>query len=154
MVLMGGSGITPETLPTIIPGLQNRSVVSVVSGTSHFGALTSPGKLLMWGRYSYGALGLGDPGKLPVGSPGGYAKEEQQVQAWAYEPPPDIMVPTEVRFDHRMEAEGRVRRYCFAAAASAWSTAAFVIDLAEDEDPPEGLEWSFQAHSAAFIRPW
>ena len=64
------------------------------------------------------------------------------------------MVPTEVRFDHGLEAEGRVGRYCFAVAVGRDSTAALVVDLAEDEVPPEGLEQNFQARSTAFIRPW
>ena len=136
MVLVGGRDTTPETLPDIFPELQNRSITSVVSGYDHFGALTSSGKLLTWGRYSYGALGLGDPGKLPVGSPGGYATEEERVEARDY--PPDVIVPTEVKFDHGLEAEGRVKRYCLAAAAGGESTAALVVDLIEDEVPPEG----------------
>ena len=136
MVLGGDWLITPNTLPTIIPELQNRSVISVVGGYEHFGALTSSGKLLTWGSYYRGNLGLGDPGKLSAGSPSGYAKEEQ----WGYRHPLGITVPTEVRFDHGLGAEGRVRRYCFAAAAGGNNTAALVIDLAEDRAPPEGLE--------------
>ena len=153
MVLMGERYVTPKTLPTIISGLQNRSVISVVSGNNHFGALTSSGKLLTWGGYSRGTLGLGDPSKLPTGSPGGYTKEER-VQPQDHGPPPRVTVPTEVRFDHELETNGRFRRYCFAAAASEWNTIALVVDLAEDEGPPEGLEQNSQALSTAFIRPW
>ena len=98
MVLKGEYETTPEMLPIIIPELQNRSVISVVCGRDHFGALTSSGKLLTWGQYSKGALGLGDPSELPIGSPGGYMKEEQQVQAQDYGPPPDVIVPSEVPF--------------------------------------------------------
>ena len=68
-------------LSTIIPELQNRFSISVVCGHSHSGALTSPVKLLIWGKYFGKALDLGDPTKLPVGSPGGYMKEEQKLQA-------------------------------------------------------------------------
>ena len=139
MILMGRYNITPETLPTVIPRLQNRSDISVVSGYKHFGALTS-GKLLTWGEYSLGALGLGDPGKLPIGSPGGYATEEWGIKDGMRYPPPDVTVPTEVKFDHGLEAEGRVKRYCLAAAAGGYSTAALVVDLVEDEDSPEGLK--------------
>jgi len=137
IVIRGESNTTPKILPIIIPELQNRSVISVVCGSSHFGALTSSGKLLTWGRYSQGALGLGDPGKLPVGSLGGYANEHQRVQG---QEPPDVTVPSEVRFDHGLKAEGRVERYCFAVAAGYDNTAALVVDLAEDEVPPEDLE--------------
>ena len=137
MVLKGKYDTTPKVLPTIIPELQNRSVISVVGGHKHFGALTSSGKLLTWGEYHRGNLGLGDPGKPPAESLGGYA-EEKRVKARSY--PPDVAVPTEVRFDHGLGAEGRVKRYCFAAAAGGDCTAALVVDLAEDESPPEGLE--------------
>ena len=140
MVLKGERNTTSETLPTIIPELQNRSVISVATGKHHFGALTSSGKLLAWGRYHWGNLGLGDPGKLPAGSPGGYAKEEERVRAQIREPPPEVTVPSEVKFDHGLEAKGRVKRYCFTAAAGGWHTAALVVDLAEDEDPPDGLK--------------
>ena len=138
MVFKGGVKTTPAMLPTIIPGLQNRSVISVVGGAAHFGALTSSGKLLMWGKCSDGALGLGDPSELPVGSPGGYTKEEHQAQG--YGPLPDVTVPSEVRFDHWLRSEGRVERYCFAVAAGAWHTAALVVELAGDEVLPEDLE--------------
>ena len=154
MVLMGAYNVTPEKIPTIIPELQNRSVISVVPGGGHFGALTSSGMLLTWGKYSGGSLGLGDPGELPAGTPGGYAKEEQRLRARDHGDPPDVMVPTEVRFDHGLEAKERARRYCFAAAVGVYKTAALVVDLAEDEVPPEGLEHNFQARSTAFIRPW
>jgi SCF-associated factor 1 len=128
MVLKGEIKTTPETLPIVIPELQNRSVTSVVCGYHHFGALTSSGKLLTWGKYSKGALGLGDPGKLPAESVG-HAKEEYQLHG----PPPDVTVPSEVRFDHGLEAKGRVERYCFAVTASRHHTTALVVDLAEDD---------------------
>jgi len=142
MVLEGNCDTTPEMLPIIVPELQNRSVISVVCGFVHSGALTSSGKLLTWGNYSYGALGLGDPGKLPVGSPGGYENEER-VQG-KVEWPPYVRVPSEVRFDHELKAEGRVERYCFAAAVGFTHTAALVIDLAGDEVPLEDLEQHFE----------
>ena len=52
---------------------------------------------------------------------------------------PEVIVPAEVRFDHheRSKGEGRVKRYCFAVAACGNHTAALVVDLAEDEVPPE-----------------
>ena len=142
MVLKGDIETTPETLPTIIPELQNRSVISVVLGDYHFGALTSTGKLLTWGPYSKGALGLGDPGELSVGSPGGFANEESRDRArnGRFQTPPEVTVPSEVRFDYGLKAKGKVERYCFAAYASGWHTGALVIDLAGDEVPPEDLE--------------
>ena len=133
MVLKGNTTTTPLMLPIIIPELQNRSVVSIVCGDSHFGALTSSGKLLTWGQYSMGALGLGDPSELPARSPGGYMTEEQRVQAQDYGPPSNVTAPSEVRFDHGLAAKGGVERYCFAVAAFGRHTAALVFDLAEDE---------------------
>ena len=163
-MLKGEIGTTPEMLPTIIPELQNRSVISVVYGcsglsptlhfndftSSYFGALTSTGKLLTWGGYSAGALGLGDPGKLPLGSPGGYTEEEQQAGAQAgtyHTPPPDVTVPSEVRFDHGLRTEERVERYCFAVAAGEWHAGALVVDFARDEVPSESLEQHFETHA-------
>ena len=127
MVLKGGSWVNPETFTTIIPELQNRSVISVVGGYNHFCALTSSGKLLTWGEYSKGALGLGDPSKLPIGSPGGFAEENHRVQPHVHRPPPEVMVPSEVRFDHGLEATERVEECCVAVIASRYHTAAIVI---------------------------
>jgi len=145
MVLKGEIKTTPEMLPTIIPELQNRSVISVIVGDTHFGALTSSGKLLTWGQYSTGALGLGDPSELPVGSPGGFAEEEQRIRAEAlgHGFPQNVAVPSEVRFDHRLRAEGRVERYCFAAVAGGLHTAALVVDPGNGA-PPEDLEQNFE----------
>jgi len=143
MVLEGDVEPTQETLPIIIPELQNISVTSVVSGGSRFGALTSSGKLLTWGSYYWGALGLGDPRELPAGSPGGYAEEEQRAGARAgtyHGEPPDVRVPTEVRFDHRLRTNKTVERYCFAVAKGIFHTAALVFDPAGDEVSPEDLE--------------
>ena len=114
----------------IIPELQNRSVISVVAGEDHFGALTSSGKLLTWGKYSKGALGLDAPSI--AGSLKGHTEGEE-----AYIPP-EVTVPTEVRFDHHEQLKGGgVERYCFAVAAYASHTAALVVDFAGDEVPPE-----------------
>ena len=157
MVLQGEIQTTPEELPTIIPQLQNRSVISVILGDYHFGALTSSGKLLTWGAYSKGALGLGDPPELPVGSPGGFESEQARgrAQRLGFGNPPQVTVPSEVRFDHGLKTEGKVERYCFAAAASGWHTGALVIDLAGDEVPPEDLEQHLEkadVHHTPFIR--
>ena len=129
IVLWGRYWDDPQSPPTniVIPELQNRSVISVVAGRDHFVALTSSGKLLTWGKYSEGALGLEDPSS--VESLGGHTEGEQ-----AYTPP-EVTVPTEVRFDH--DGEGRVERYCFAMAARENHTAALVVDLSGDEVPPE-----------------
>jgi SCF-associated factor 1 len=141
MVLKGGDNTTPEMHPIIIPELQNRSIISVVCGASHFGALTSSGKLLTWGQYYMGALGLGDPHKLPIGSPGGFTEFSILGPSRSV---PDVTVPSEVRFDHELKAEGKVERYCFAVAACGYHTAALVVDLTGDEIPPEDLEQHFK----------
>ena len=123
MVLWGRQQDSSISYPTIIPELQNRSVISVVVGDDHFGALTSFGKLLTWGKYSGGALGLGRE----------CAEGEQTYN------PPDVMVPTEVRFNHdeQLKGEGRIERYCFAVTAFSNHTAALVVDLEGDDVPPE-----------------
>ncbi|KAI1796783.1 RCC1/BLIP-II [Ganoderma leucocontextum] len=123
--------------PIIIPELQNQAVLSVVLGDYHYGALTATGKLITWGQFSKGALGLGDPMDIEAGQPGGFATEAGRLHAvnprfGLLGSPPDVRVPTEVRFDH---GEERKRlRYCFAAAASGWHTGALVIDLDPDQD--------------------
>jgi len=138
MVLRGGVETTPQTLPTIIPELQNRSVVSVVYGTNHFSALTSSGKLLTGGEYSKGALGLGGPRKPPAGSLGTEGKQKVQVQN--SRPPPSVMVPSEVKFDQRLGDNGVIKKYCFAAAVGQSHTAVLAVDLVEDEFPLEDFE--------------
>ncbi|KAK1219651.1 hypothetical protein PQX77_017602 [Marasmius sp. AFHP31] len=129
MVLMGDMGTTTESQPQIIPELQNRSVISVVLGDYHSGALTADGKLLTWGAFSKGALGLGDPTRLEVGAPGGFATEDQRLRAVERRAgePPAVEVPTEVRFDHKRKKPKD--RFCISAAASGWHMGALVIDL-------------------------
>ncbi|TBU47471.1 RCC1/BLIP-II [Dichomitus squalens] len=134
---------TNDFAPTIIPELQNRSVISVVLGDYHYGALTATGKLLTWGQFSKGALGLGDPLEIEVGQPGGFPSEQARNQAvrpryGLIRTPPDVQVPTEVRFDHG-EKRKRVK-YCFAAAALGWHTGALVIDLDPDQEEEEEEE--------------
>ncbi|PIL24865.1 hypothetical protein GSI_12752 [Ganoderma sinense ZZ0214-1] len=130
-------------VPTIIPELQNQAVISVILGDYHYGALTATGKLLTWGQFSKGALGLGDPMDIEVGQPGGFASEERRLQAvrprlGLIATPPDVRVPTEVRFDHGQKQKRL--RYCFAAAASGWHTGALVIDLDPDQDEEDAEE--------------
>ena len=120
---------TPE--PTIIPSLQNRSVISVVIGDYHFGALTEDGEFLTWGGYSNGALGLGDPVKLPAGQPGGFANSadlDKAKDGW-HVVPPGTDTPTPVRFDWSLKE--RKQRFAFAATAAGWHCGALVIDLDE-----------------------
>jgi SCF-associated factor 1 len=115
--------------PTVLPALQNRSVISVHIGDYHYGALTSDGKLFTWGQYSKGALGLGDPRKIPVGEPGGYDNPAlaNQTHARGIPPPPDVTEPTLVKF----AGDDGTRKFCFAAAAAGWHFGALVIDVSE-----------------------
>ena len=140
----------------IIPELQNKSIISVVLGDYHFGALTSSGKLLTWGGYSNGALGLGDPGTLPVGSPGGFERREDQLRAQrsGHLTPPDVEVPSEVRFDHELTGGEKTKQYCLAVAASGWHTGALVIDLEEDEVHPEQHLERPEVRRMWFARRW
>ena len=139
MVLHGLSSTTPEMFPHIIPVLYNRSVTSIVHSRDHFGALTSSGKLLTWGQYSKGALGLGDPNKTLTFFPG--TTEQIQILNSEFQ---QVVVPSEVRFDHGLKAEGRAKRYCFDAAAGGSHTVALVIDLVENGVLPEDLEQHFE----------
>ncbi|KAF8555990.1 RCC1/BLIP-II [Imleria badia] len=135
VVLMGSHETDPNTEPRVLPALQNRNVISVVLGDYHFGALTSTGKLLTWGEYSRGALGLGDPTTVEAGQPGGYRTDQQRQHALQFGRfPPAVTEPAEVRFDH---GENRRRkRFCFAATSAGWHMGALVIDL-EPDNPNE-----------------
>ena len=129
----GGPTPQPPLKPTIIPSLQYRGVISVVLGDYHYGALTATGKLLTWGQFSKGALGLGNPVDIEPGQPGGFSTREQMLagqNALGDVPstPPDVREPTEVRFDHERKNKGR-ETYVFAAAAAGWHMGALVIDL-------------------------
>lgn len=126
---MGDLDTTPQSEPKIILPLQNKSVIAVVLGDYHNVALTSTGKVLTWGSYSAGALGLGDPTSLVPGTPGAFATERQMQRALERRrgEPPAVELPTEVRFDHARRTPKD--RFCFAIAAAGWHTGALVIDL-------------------------
>jgi len=112
-----------------MPELQNKSVISVVIGDYHNAALTAGGKLLTWGAYSCGALGLGEPTKLQPGTPGGFADHGalQTAIERGRGTPPSVGKPAEVRFDHGTKTPKE--RFCFAVTAAGWHTGALVIDL-------------------------
>ena len=104
-----GTMITDTTEPTLIPTLQQQgpnAVVGVAVGEAHYGALTMSGRLLTWGRFMEGALGLGP-----------HVGRDTEVRA-----------PTEVRFDTERDDDGR-RMFCFGATACGWHTGALVVDL-------------------------
>ncbi|KAF9554501.1 RCC1/BLIP-II [Agrocybe pediades] len=141
VVLLGNTETTPDSPAKIIPELQNRSIISVVIGDYHNAALTVNGKLLTWGQYSNGALGLGDPLSLEPGTPGGFATPRDRAIAEQNRraEPPAVSVPTEVRFDHKSKKPRE--RFCVSVTAAGWHTGALVIDLDvsfnEDEDDEE-----------------
>lgn len=128
-VLIGNTETSSEAVPKIIPELQNQSVISVVLGDYHNAAVTSTGRLLTWGAYSKGALGLGDPVKVPVGSPGGFASENERLMAEGRNrgTPPDVRTPAEVKFSHGLKNPRS--KFCVSATAAGWHTGALVIDL-------------------------
>jgi SCF-associated factor 1 len=128
---MGDVHTDDHALPKIIPELQNRSVISIMLGDYHYGALTADGQLLTWGQYSHGALGLGPPTLLPLGTPGGYATESQLIESisarWGPLDTPKVASPSPVHFNHGSNPGGR--RFCFAATAAGWHTGALVVCL-------------------------
>ena len=129
-----GSDVAPPPpgplKPSILPALQYQSVIAVVLGDYHYGALTADGTLLTWGAFSRGALGLGDPMQLEPGTPGGFrtARDKQTMLTVSHmaHTPPDVVVPTSVRFARGEHAR---KTYCFAVAAAGWHMGALVIDL-------------------------
>ncbi|KAI0251809.1 RCC1/BLIP-II [Lactifluus subvellereus] len=136
IILMGDVRTNPDSQPKIIPELQNRSVISIILGDYHYGALTSDGQLFTWGQYSSGALGLGLPTELPVRAPGGYLTEAQRNQSrlseWGPREPPAVASPSSVHFNHGPNPGGR--RFCFAATAAGWHTGALVIPLEPEKE--------------------
>jgi SCF-associated factor 1 len=114
--------------PTVIPALQNRSILSIHIGDYHYGALTSEGELYTWGQYARGALGLGDPRKIPVGEPGGYDVNLTFIflesSARMLPRPPSVSEPALVKFNR---GDGK-RRFCFVAAAAGCHFGALVFD--------------------------
>lgn len=97
-------------------------------GDYHNAALTENGKLLTWGEFSNGALGLGDPINIPIGAPGGFANRNTRDRAASDGiRPPGVKVPTEVAFSRKPDQQKN--KFCFSAAASGWHTGALVIDL-------------------------
>ncbi|KAF8624752.1 hypothetical protein AX15_005650 [Amanita polypyramis BW_CC] len=125
VVLMGDTDTTEESEPRIIPDLQNKSVISVVLGDYHSAALAADGKLYTWGKFSAGALGLGEE---PVLSRSSNVFDLEELT---------INVPTEVWFGRRKN------RFCIAVAAAGWHTGALVIDL-----EPGGDESDEEAENA------
>lgn len=127
---MGDTETSANSPPEIMPALQDRSIISVMLGDYHFGALTSTGQLLTWGSYSHGALGLGIPTDLPLGAPGGYQTpqdvETARTRRWLLEPP-KVEEPAEVDFNLGRKKAGK--KFCFAASAAGWHTGALVIGL-------------------------
>ena len=130
---MGNARTDKHSHPEIIPELQNRSVISIVLGDHHSGALTADGQLLTWGPYCFGALGFGVPSDLPLGTPGGYSSKLQLSESrrrsechWHLEPP-RVDSPSPVHFNHGPKPGGR--KFCFAATAAGWHTGALVICL-------------------------
>jgi len=81
------------------------------------------------GQYSRGALGLGDPADIEPGQPGGFLSQDHRQLALTRRrgSPPDVGVPTEVKFDHGERK--RKEMFCFAATAAGWHMGALVIDL-------------------------
>ena len=126
-------GKLESTKPTVLPALQYQSVISVVLGDYHYGALTASGTLLTWGAFSRGALGLGDPMSIDVGEPGGFRNRDEQrtmlTTLHMAHTPPDVQVPTAVHFTGHRAGERRREQYCFAVAAAGWHMGALVIDL-------------------------
>ena len=118
--------------PAVYPSLQYRSVISVVLGDYHYGALTSDGTLLTWGAFSKGAIGIGDPVDIEPGQPGGFNTREERLavmDARAHMPfTPYVQEPTAVRFDHMLKSKGK-KKFVFAATAAGWHSGALVIDL-------------------------
>ncbi|KZW01263.1 RCC1/BLIP-II protein [Exidia glandulosa HHB12029] len=144
VVLQGGDATVAATSPTVLPALQQRGVIAVVLGDYHWGALTAQGKLLTWGQFSSGALGLGDPFEKEPG-PGGFPDVRTRDALRRFRRTDTVLPveqPTQVDFGPG--------KFVIAATAAGWHTGALVLDLenvgGESEEVQELVE---QAESSA-----
>lgn len=140
LVLEGTGKTTPKYTPGIISSLQNRSIISIGVGDYHFSALTVDGTVLTWGKYSSGALGLGDPRDIEVGAPGGYRTLQDRATAQAVRrSPPTVEEPAEVSFNHSRGAVLKgvkiKKQFAFAVTAGGWHSGALSIDTEVDIEP-------------------
>jgi SCF-associated factor 1 len=142
---------------TILTPLLDHAVTSIASGTLHNIATTTSGKILSWGSTLDGALGLGDPRRLSPGSPGGFDNDEELRIArrnYQYDPPPDVEIPTEIKFDFGQP--GGPEKFVFGIGAGGRHSAALVFDLSDRDDAQcevdapdwDGSEW---ARSRIFV---
>ena len=131
-------------------------VISLALGDYHSAAMTEEGKLLTWGSYSDGALGLGDPAELPVGSPGGFETEAElrNVRNGRGRPTPTkVEYPSEVRFDWGLPAGSK--KFVFSVAASGWHTGALVLDLDENDELTSSIKFDpIEDEEDAHSEPW
>jgi hypothetical protein len=120
---MGDMDTNEDSLPNIIPELQNRSVIDAVIGEFHYGALTADGQLLTWGNYPSESLGLG------TFSSGEFYTTQSQAQelVWGPHQSARAFAPSPVHFNHGPNPSGR--RYCFAATTGEYHMGALVICL-------------------------
>lgn len=144
IVLQGNDLTASTTPPSILPALQNRDVISVILGDYHWGALTADGKLLTWGQFSSGALGLGDPFEKEPG-PGGFRDIQTRdalKRIRRTDPVLPVEEPTEVNFGPG--------KFVVAATAAGWHTGALVLDLQNTGGVPEEVhELIDEAESSA-----
>ncbi|KIO32011.1 hypothetical protein M407DRAFT_67253 [Tulasnella calospora MUT 4182] len=147
LVLLGKKDTTAPTHELTFPqtiylSLLQESIIALQLGDYHQAALASNGKLYTWGKFSDGALGLGDPVDLPLGAPGGYTRQEdlnvaRDGRRWAT--PEGVSDPSAVRFDHLIKKDDQLggerkpsKKFVVSVAASGWHTGALVIDLDGD----------------------
>jgi len=156
VLVLTSLSFSPDLRPEIVPSLQNGNIISVSISDFHFGALTGDGRFLTWclsgltldlnvnGR---GTLGLGDPLRIEVGEPGGYAKLEDKKRAakafrqrGVIDPqPPPVTVPTEVKFIRRNSRGDRQNIFCIAATANGWHMGVLAINLDVNVPDIEGV---------------
>ena len=101
---MGDDTVRPNKLPSIYQSLQYQSVVSAALGETHCSFLTADGRILSWGRYSRGALGL-----------------EYSESLRPELPAQDAWTAKEVQFTHCVGRE-KDKPFCHVVAAAGFQT--------------------------------
>ena len=142
ITLMGDVHTDEHSEPKIIPNY--RIALSFLSWRlspwcPHRRGTTAYMGTVLYGPYCHGALGLGVPTDLPLGTPGGYLAEAQlfrsRLSEWGPLEPPKVTSPSPVHFNHGEKPGGR--RFCFAATAAGWHTGALVVCL--EVSPPHQI---------------
>ena len=128
IALFGHSSAPSERYPEIVPGIEKMSLKSIVTGDFHNAILTEDGTIHTLGRSLEGCLGLGDPFKLEVGTPGAFssADDAERARQGDYVDPRTVREPRQVCFNRPGEGSNP---FCLTIAAGGWHCVALATHV-------------------------